>query len=564
MKIKIYFRKFYQVLALNGDYVRFLGKRKTVYFFVIALITSFLNSFNYVALIPLVSFVIDGNSKEMTGPFASLIHLLPKNNLAFPAYWFGVLIILTFLFKIAMNVLFAHLSGKLNEGYMFSVRRRIIDTMLSDYYHSGKHSSSQALHFNNMVSRIGSFNWASFSLVSKIFSAIFLFGSLLLIEVKLALFSILFIAVWAFVLMPVLKFTRQIAADYTNVLKKVQMFLSDEIEAKEVIRIFGLSHDRELKMISLQKDAVRGNAYLSDIRVLVLNLQEFVVVVAGVIILCVAYKYKLEIGYIIAYGYVFSKFINNMNEASSYLNNALEVMPPTEEILSYIRNGAGDSVLESKSIDIQSVEFRDIDFHWGREHLFKFDSLKLKRGDKVLIRGKNGEGKSTLLRIMCGLIRSDGKFIINDEISRPIFEMPEIQASFSYLPQTGVVFEGLLCENILLNSGKSIEDIKGLSDKLQIDLNHYFSGWEKFYIQEGGNNLSGGEMQLVAVFRALIRDFEILFIDEFSNHLSQKIVCQIDDYLASINGKIIVCVSHDDFKFYNKQILVESGTVTIS
>jgi ABC-type bacteriocin/lantibiotic exporter with double-glycine peptidase domain len=562
MKLKVYILKFAKLLALNRDYVAYLGKRRMLYFVFLAIVTSLLNSFNYVALIPLVSLVIDGdqsslsNSLSFFGPIKELIPASFENAI----YWIGAAIIITFLLKMIFNVLFSHLAGLYGEGYLLNVRLRMIKKADLKAYEGGVQSSSQVLHYNNMITRIGSFNWAVFSLVSKLLSSLFLFFSLLLVSAKLATFAVIFVVVWGFLLLPVLKSTREIAERYTEILRKIQQYLIEEIEAREIIKIFGLGNVRKHQLKALSAEAVKSNAYLSDIRAFVGNLQEFLVVIVGVVILCVANHYHLEIGYIVAYGYVFSKFLGSMNEASNYLNTGLEVLPPSEEILKYVKDITPElTTVASNAERIETLEYNDLSFSWGAQHLFSIPKIYLQRGDRLLIRGINGKGKSTLLKLMAGLIKTEGTVKLNQSKNLKVVELACLYERLSYLPQTAVVFNGLLSENILLNSGKTLTDIEDLVSKIGINLNDYFPNWTNYQVVESGKSLSGGEIQLIAFLRALVRDYDVLFVDEFANHLSPKLMKQFDLYLASIQNQIIVCVSHAPVSFFNREFVLEDG-----
>jgi ABC-type bacteriocin/lantibiotic exporter with double-glycine peptidase domain len=567
MKLGTYIQKFLKVLALNRDYVRFLGKAKLVYLVILALITSFLNSLNYVALIPLASYVIDSDNNSGLGGIAVLntIKKIIPDNFGLAIYWLGGAIILTFFVKIILNVLFSHLTGLFGESYLFNIRLRMIKVSDRNCYERGVQSSSQVLHLNNMVPRIGTFNWSVFSLVSKLMSSAFLFASLMFISAKFAVFALVFVMVWALALLPILKVTREFAGSYTDVLRKIQSFLIEEIEAREIIKIFRLSDERNQRLQILSNEAIKSNVYLSDARAFVGNLQEFLIVITGVVILCVAKEYHLEIGYIVAYGYVFAKFLGNLNEASNYLNNALEVMPPTEEILSYVGETNADIKLpDSIQENIHSVEYMNLSFSWGENRLFDIPELLVKKGDRVLIKGKNGEGKSTLLKLMAGLIKAEGTLKVNEKTIMKLADLAQLHQRVSYLPQAAVVFDGMLWENIVLNSGKKIADIDTLIKKIGISLEEFFPDWKNYRVKESGKNLSGGEIQLIAFLRALVRDFDVIYIDEFANHLSQKLVSQFDHYLSGIQDKIIVCVSHAPVAFFNREYILDDGKLSLA
>ncbi len=568
MRLGHYWKKVLSVLALNEGYLRFLGLRRFAWFLVLAVGASILNSFNYVAIIPLVSKAID-SQRTGASVISNWVRRIPfLDSATIPQI--GFFIILVFLSKILVNVLFSHLAGVFGEEYMFDVRARLLRRSSERYYLTGSHSSSEIQYLNNMIPKIGSFNWATFSMVSKLISAMLLFSSLLMVGVELSLVSLGFVLFWGIVLIPVLKHTRKIASEYNQSIRRAQEHLSDEIQAKEMIRIFSLSEVRQKTFDKIRIDAVRGNAWLGNLRTIVGNLQEFMVVFIGVVVLMAASSAHIEIGFLVAFAYVFSKFLGTLNESSNFLNSALEFMPGTEEVLRFV---GGDPLVEVPMTSqsalenvtrIQSLRFESIRFAWQHQALFDVPVLELKRGDRILIQGKNGAGKSTLLRVLAGLLHSSGRCRVNQGGFFALNGLSAWFPRFSYLPQSSVVFRGTLVENILLNSGKTIQDIRRLEQDLDISLSDYFREWERFKISESGGNLSGGEAQIVSIFRALIRDYDVLFVDEFSNHLSRTVTDKVDRYLSRLGDKMVICISHESLEFANRRLVLVDGVLSES
>lgn len=568
MKLAIYAKKFVKVLSLNRDYIRYLGKRRVAAFSVVALLVSILNSLNYVALIPLASQVIDGGdavagSGFSVGVFRTLEKLIPGfEGRDVPLVWMAIAIVLTFVIKMLLNLLFSFMAGWFGEGYLVDVRRRLISAADRKAFEGEQVAPSLMYHHNNMITKVGTFNWSVFSLVLKLASSLFLFASLILISWNLAAISIGFVLVWVLFLIPVFKFTRVSGNTYAQVLRKIQAFVVEEIESREVVKVFRMKGIRNSFLNNLSQEAVRNNAYLSSIRTFVNNFQELLVVATGVLVLSLAKNFDLEVGYIVAYGYLFAKFIGSLNEAGGFMNSSLEMMPPTEEVLDFI-DSPSSQVYTSSSLDlscsIDRLKYRNLSFSWGDSLLFSVPSLEFNVGDRVLIRGKNGEGKSTLLRLLSGLIHGKGEFSWNESSWEYLAKFEKTYSRVSLLTQHTMVFDGLLVENILLNSGKSSDDLARLVQKMGLSLDEYFPNWQTFKIQEGAKNLSGGELQIISILRALIRDFDVIFIDEFTNHLSQKLTEQVDGYLAQLENKIVICVSHAPVKFFNREFLLQDG-----
>lgn len=165
-------------------------------------------------------------------------------------------------------------------------------------------------------------------------------------------------------------------------------------------------------------------------------------------------------------------------------------------------------------------------------------SFTVKRGDKTIICGENGSGKSTLMKIMLGLLREyQGKIKINGtEISK--INIDSYRSLVAYAPQDPYLFRGTVFENIKL-AKRDAEDaeIKRLLQEYGI-LN--IADRE---IGSGGYELSGGEKQKLSIIRAMIKDSQIVFIDEPENNLDARAMRKMENWVQSSN-KTVVYVSH--------------------
>jgi ABC-type bacteriocin/lantibiotic exporter with double-glycine peptidase domain len=560
-----YLKKIQKFVRLNAHFYSYLGRRKVLFFALLAFLSSVFNSVNFIALIPLASRVLDREEGGATslGGLGNIMGISSFINES-SVLWVGFFVILTFVLKVVTNVAFSHFAGKRSEQYMFFLRRSVVGASLENYYQKGADTNSWVIHLNSIIPRVGSYNWVSLSVLSKALSAIILFCSLVLISFKFAAVSLLFVLFWGSILVFAFRHTRVSAQSYTQFLNNIQKFILDEINAKEIIKIFALSTGRAELFKVYEVETVKANVYMSDIRAFVSNLQEFMIIFFGVVVLCLAQGLNLKVGYIMAYGYAFAKFVGALNDAGGFFNTALEMMPSAEEVLGYVtpwRSSPAPKEAGGTPDRIQELEYRNVDFGWNEKKLFRIDRFRLRSGDKVLISGRNGEGKSTLLRVLMGILRASGTFRVNEGEVMELEKIPLIYPRVSYIPQKAVLFEGNLLENLLLNSGKNAEDVKRLTAELEIDLNDYFPNWIQFEIKESGSNLSGGEMQLVGIIRALMRDFDVLFIDEFTNHLSPKLVKSVDSYLGRMERQIIVCVSHSELSFYTRECVLKDGVL---
>ena len=193
-------------------------------------------------------------------------------------------------------------------------------------------------------------------------------------------------------------------------------------------------------------------------------------------------------------------------------------------------------------------------------------NLNAKIGDKILIQGDSGEGKTTLIDVMTGLITpNSGKLKIDGQVINKK-NIEQYQKNFSLIPQDIFIAEQSFLQNIAL--GFDIKDI----DLIKVQWCAKIAGINQFIINttnkynsiisHNGSNLSGGQKQRIGIARGLYKNSDILIFDESTNSLDEKtekkIFINFDKYLKK---KIIIFISHDrkNISFFNKVFTLMNG-----
>lgn len=189
-------------------------------------------------------------------------------------------------------------------------------------------------------------------------------------------------------------------------------------------------------------------------------------------------------------------------------------------------------------------------YHQGDNPVVALDhiSLKISKGEFLTITGRSGCGKSTLINIIGGLDSPDqGQVMINGE---DITQMDDRRLTLFRRDQIGIIFQFFnllpilsLKENIALP-----HLLKGNSDRLDENIDrllHEMDLYERRHHKP--HELSGGEMQRVAICRALINDPELILADEPTGNLDSASGRQVLDILHRLKNekaKTILLVTH--------------------
>ncbi|PKY90676.1 ABC transporter ATP-binding protein [Falseniella ignava] len=223
---------------------------------------------------------------------------------------------------------------------------------------------------------------------------------------------------------------------------------------------------------------------------------------------------------------------------------------------------------------IDSIEWRDYSFTYPNDKhpILKDISLILKRGQTLGIVGKTGSGKSTLVRQMLRQfpVENTEQFLLN---GRPItdYAINQIESLISYVPQEHIMFSKTVRYNIEFGlkeaTEKQVMDAVDWAD-LSKDLARMPEGLDTI-VGEKGVTLSGGQKQRISIARALIRQPELLILDDSLSAVDAQTERTIIDHIARVRqDKTNMIVSHrlsavqsaDLIIVMEQGRIVESGT----
>ena len=188
------------------------------------------------------------------------------------------------------------------------------------------------------------------------------------------------------------------------------------------------------------------------------------------------------------------------------------------------------------------IVIKDLSFSFNKLSIIESFSLEAKKKEIVLIKGRSGQGKSSLLNVISGLKKPDsGTIICNDVVfnNENIFLEPE-KRNLGYVFQDFALFPHINAESNI-KYAVSANDLN-LFDKVVNDLNL------NNHLQKMPYELSGGQQQRVAIARALLRRPSLLLLDEpFSSLDQDNKTCAQELIMTIINKLEIPCllVSHE-------------------
>lgn len=193
-------------------------------------------------------------------------------------------------------------------------------------------------------------------------------------------------------------------------------------------------------------------------------------------------------------------------------------------------------------LETENIKFK---FPDSKNEVLNTISLKVEQGEKIVVDGENGSGKTTLIRLLSGLIQpTSGSFYINDDTFRKI-NLKQYRSQIGSIIHGETPFEGTILENITFKDASiPFEDIKWAIDGVQLSsfIKSLPKGLDTKIFPEG-KQLSSSNAQKILLARSIIHRPKILFYEDPTDSMDEKVANEIIDFITSDRNKWTIIVS---------------------
>ncbi|MFV0548054.1 MAG: type I secretion system permease/ATPase [Limnobaculum xujianqingii] len=214
-------------------------------------------------------------------------------------------------------------------------------------------------------------------------------------------------------------------------------------------------------------------------------------------------------------------------------------------------------------------QLKDVQYSYDEEKsdlALQISSLDIKPGERVAILGKVGMGKSTLLRLLSGqALATKGKVII-DGVDMAQIDPADIRRQVGYLSQDSRLFFGTLRQNLMLGHPHATDQelIQALRISGALTLVQQDASSLDRLINEGGRGLSGGQRQMVLLSRLIVRNPQVVLLDEptasMDEQLESYVIRQLQSWLV---GRSLILVTHRPalLALVDRIVVVDGGKI---
>lgn len=243
---------------------------------------------------------------------------------------------------------------------------------------------------------------------------------------------------------------------------------------------------------------------------------------------------------------------SEIKEAKNSLRRILELFKNENKKQTFIDN-----------VKVKEISFNNLSYSYDyKEKQLKKINLKLKK-QKILILGKSGSGKSTLFKLLMRYYEIPRNQITINGYDINDYKDDVIKQNFSYISQNEILYTDSIYNNLKIDKNITEEQIIEISKKCFIDEFLNDLGLNML-IEENGYNLSGGQRQRIILARALLKNFEVLIIDEGLSQMDINLERKILKNLFKMyENKMIIVISHrlDNMDLYDRVIELKNGEI---
>jgi len=260
--------------------------------------------------------------------------------------------------------------------------------------------------------------------------------------------------------------------------------------------------------------------------------------------------------------------IISMSTVFSQINNATISVDRYDEIMKAMPE-VHDELTSIPIIDFNKIDFRNVTFKYpfDKKPVIKNIDFSIRLGETIGVVGPTGSGKSTLIRQLLREFNVTNGDIYIDDVPIEDYKIEDVRNLVGYVPQENMLFKRPVNENILIgNPNARIEDLDKAVKIADFEKDIiYLTDGLRTMVGEAGSTLSGGQKQRLSIARALIKNPQILILDDSLSAVDGATESNIIEHLKEFRkGKTNIIVAHrfSAIRDADQIFVLENGAIT--
>lgn len=439
------------------------------------------------------------------------------------------------LFGLAFNSIVSRVSTKLSICINNDIQADIFDKIVdADWMEINKYSSGDILNrFNEDISTVSSnaINWLPTIIISVYnFAATFLV--ILHYDLVMALIALGSAPFMLFMSRYLIKKQRTYSRKVREMSSKLMTFESEAFYNFDTIKSFGIAPYYSKKMRWWQKQhkdvSLEYNLFTIKTNIMLSTLANLMQFVAFGYCLFRLWTHDITFGTMTLFMQQRSNLSGAFNSVVSIIPSFLNSSVSAHRIRELVELPKEVHIPESAELDALAedgfeVQMRDVKFSYKEGvRVITDSSFRACPGEIVALVGPSGEGKTTMIRLILGLIRPEaGQAVMISSDGREVAMNVETRHLFAYVPQGNTILSGTIAENMRMVKEDATDEeiIEALKISCAWEFVKKMPGTINSSIGERGRGVSEGQAQRIAIARAVLRDAAVLLMDEATSAL---------------------------------------------
>lgn len=481
------------------------------------------------------------------------------------------IVILQIALRILDNSLSVRISGKLE----MVCKRRLFSAILQKEY-----SAVTAYHSGELMTRLTSditvvTDNATVLLptaTAMVTRLVFAFAVIVSLDVR---FALLLLAAGVLLFVCTRAFRGKIKQLHKTVQAsdgRLRAFLQESIESLLAVQVFGVqdkvTREADVRQTENFDAKIRRNRWS-----IAANAGFLAVFSFGTLFTLVWCGWRLAAG-AITFG-TLTALLQLVNQVQTPLTNLSGLMPKyysmlssAERLLEIEALPDDDAQADETAVPAQGFEaarFQGVSFAYGQNEVFTDADFEIRKNDFVVISGISGIGKSTLFKLLLGVLTPDGGEIRVTAGGRTYPADKNTRGLFAYVPQGNLLFSGTVRDNIrfIKEDANDAEVLRAAKIACADTFIEELPAGLDTLLGEGGSGLSEGQMQRIAVARAILTDAPVLLLDEATSALDEETETRLLSNIRALENKTCLIISHKKaaYAVCTRELTVKDGTV---
>ena len=494
---------------------------------------------------------------------------------------YGLIMISLGLCGILFDAISVYFSAYVTQNCAFDLRKKVFDK-IQEFEFKNIDKFSTASLITRVTNDINNLQM-TFMMMLRIFlrapvNIIFAFSMLVMLDSQMALIILAIIPAFVLIILLIMKNARPKFLAVQKMLDRINAIVQEKLINIRLIKSFCRENFEQKKFNLVVDDLMLKSLKAFNIVILTMPTMIFLLDSTTLIIWWIGgnkfLNSGLEIGKLSAFiSYIFHILFSVM--LLSYVILLFARSKASSLRIKEILDEKVDFVIKEKNFDgaekikIDVLEFDKVDFKYkddDKEFVLKDINFKIERGETLAIIGSTSSGKSTLVNLIPRFFDiNSGEIKINNKNIRD-YDLNLLRNSIGFVMQKNILFSGSIEENIKLGNQKAdLNEIKKACEIAQA--NDFILNLKDKYETELGQmgvNLSGGQKQRLCIARAILKEPEILILDDSTSavdSLTEKKIYDGFDLVLKNKIKIIVAQRISSIKNADKIIVLDNGKI---